>query len=118
MYAGAVVTTSLEPRVRLFGGYKYSKMKAELGLSEPQDFLGSSVEGFNTGFKDHYLFAGLETPTATRKLWNILFFYGLQTNDFGAKVSWYKKNFELGLNIYPEGTFVIHPVLNFHINFG
>jgi hypothetical protein len=117
-YAGAVMSSSLEPRVRMFWGYKYSQMNADLTLNKGIDFLGTKVTKFQSGFQDHFLFAGLEHPTDVNQWWNVQFFYGLTTNDFGAKVSWYHKNFELGLNIYPESVIVIHPVLNWHINFG
>jgi hypothetical protein len=117
-YAGAVMTSSLEPRMRLFWGYKYSQMDASLAVNKGVNVLGTNVKSFSTGYSDHYLFAGLEHPTDVNRWWDVLMFYGLTTNDFGAKISWYWKNFEFGLNIYPESVIVIHPVLNWHMNFG
>ena len=43
--------------------------------------------------------------------------YVVKTQTWSTKLSWYGKVFELGLNIYPEGVLVIHPVWNLHLNF-
>lgn len=117
-YIGAVMTSSLEPRLRMFWGYKQSKMKAELHLNKPVDLMGSKVSEFTSEYKDKFLFAGLEHPTSPKTFWIIEMSYGLKQKSLMAKVSWYRKYMELALNIYPEGVLVIHPSLNFHVNFG
>jgi len=116
-YIGAIVTSSLSPRVRLFWGYKYSKLKANLNLKKNIDILGTRVNSFESGFEDNYFLAGLEHPTGLNSLWSIQLNYGLKNKVIASKVSWYGKHFEWGLNIYPEGVLVIHPVVNYHINF-
>jgi len=118
-YMGAIVSSSVSPRVRTFWGYKHSVLKAKLDFKpgEEPDFLGTKVNSFDTGFKDDFLIAGIETPKGVSKLWSIQLNYGLKTQTFASKVSWYGKYFELGLNIYPEGVLVFHPVWNFHLNF-
>ena len=118
-YLGALVTSSVSPRVRTFWGYKHSQLNARLSFAaghEP-DLLGTKVNSFNTGFRDDFIIAGIETPKGVDKLWSIQLNYGLGTQTFCSKVSWYGKVFELGLNIYPEGVLVVHPVWNFHLNF-
>ena len=118
-YVGAIASSSVSPRVRTFWGYKHSVLDAKLNFTagnEP-DFLGTKVNSFNTGFRDDFLIAGIETPKGVGKLWSIQLNYGLKTQVFSSKVSWYGKYFELGLNIYPEGVLVFHPVWNFHLNF-
>ncbi len=112
-----MMTSSVEPRVRLFLGWKYSKMSAELGLNRDQDLIGTAVRSFKVGYNDHFLTAGIEHVYGTNKWWIAQLSYGLGENSIASKISWYRKNFELGLNVYPEGVFVIHPVLNWHINF-
>jgi len=118
-YVGAIASSSVSPRVRTFWGYKRSVLNAELNFTPGQepDFLGTKVKSFDTGFKDDFLIAGIETPKGVSKLWSIQLNYGLKTQVFSSKVSWYGKYFELGLNIYPEGVLVFHPVWNFHLNF-
>ena len=61
--------------------------------------------------------AGLEHPTGVNHWWSIQLNYGVGEKVISSKVSWYGKNFELGLNIYPEGVLVIHPVWNYHMYF-
>ncbi|MBI5745006.1 MAG: hypothetical protein HY952_10720 [Elusimicrobia bacterium] len=118
-YMGAIVSSSVSPRVRTFWGYKRSVLSAKLRFKpgEEPDFLGTKVSSFDTGFKDDFLIAGIETPKGVSKLWSMQLNYGLKTQVFSSKVSWYGKYFELGLNIFPEGVLVFHPVWNFHLNF-
>jgi len=118
-YMGAIVSSSVSPKVRTFWGYKHSGMKAKLEFKagEELDFMGTTVSSFDTGFKDDFLIAGIETPKGVSKLWSMQLNYGLKTQTFSSKVSWYGKFFELGFNIFPEGVLVIHPVWNFHLNF-
>ena len=118
-YVGAIVTSSVSPRVRTFWGYKHSQLNAKLDFKAGQEpeFLGTKINSFDTGFKDDFFIAGIETPKGVGKLWSIQLNYGLKTQTISSKVSWYGKFFELGLNIYPEGVLVVHPVWNFHLNF-
>ena len=118
-YVGAIMSTSVSPRVRTFWGYKRSQLDASLKFKpgEEPTLLGTTVHSFDTGFKDDFFIAGIETPRSVGKLWSIQLNYGLKTQTFSSKVSWYGKYFELGLNIYPEGVLVVHPVWNFHLNF-
>jgi hypothetical protein len=121
-YYGLLVTSSVSPRVRTFWGFKHSEMKVRADFLPDADnkypqLLGTDLKSFNTGFKDNFLIAGIETPKGVGKLWSMQLNYGLETQTISSKVSWYGKFFELGLNIYPEGVLVVHPVWNFHINF-
>ncbi|MBI4656818.1 MAG: hypothetical protein HY746_08765 [Elusimicrobia bacterium] len=116
-YYGFILSSSVSPRIRTFWGYKRSQLKAELKLNKAQDLMGVSVTSFDSGFKDDFLIAGLEHPKGINKFWSIQLNYGLSEKIITTKVCWYGKWFELGLNIYPEGVLVIHPVWNFHLNF-
>jgi len=118
-YVGAIASSSVSPRVRTFWGYKRSVLEAQLKFKAGQepDFLGTKVNSFDTGFKDDFFIAGIETPKGVSKLWSIQLNYGVKTQTISSKVSWYGKYFELGLNIFPEGVLVFHPVWNFHLNF-
>lgn len=118
-YLGLILTTSVTPKIRTFYGYKYSQLKAKLTFaagSEPE-LLGTKINSFDTGFKDSFLIFGIETLKTTNKFWSMQLNYGLKEKNITTKVSWYGKWFELGLNIYPEGVLVIHPIWNFHLNF-
>lgn len=116
-YLGLILSSSVSPRARVFWGYKRSQLKAALDLKKPVDIMGTQVSQFDSGFKDDFFMAGLEHPTGINKWWSIQLNYGVKEKVIASKVSWYGKHFELGLNIYPEGVLVIHPVWNYHWNF-
>lgn len=118
-YLGAIVSSSVSPKIRTFWGYKHSVLAARLGFKQGKepDFMGTKVNSFDSGFKDDFFIAGIESPRSVGKFWSMQLNYGLKTQTFSTKLSWYGKVFELGLNIYPEGVLVIHPVWNLHLNF-
>ena len=121
-YMGAIVSSSVSPKVRTFWGYKHSVLDATLDFKKDKNgklpqLLGTDLNSFDTGFTDDFLIAGIETPKSISKMWSMQLNYGIKTQTFSSKISWYGKYFELGLNIYPEGVLVIHPVWNFHVNF-
>ncbi len=121
-YLGAIVSSSVSPKIRTFWGYKHSMLRAKAVLKPDENgkwpqLMGTDIKSFDSGFKDDFLIAGIETPKGINKYWSMQLNYGLKTQTFSTKLSWYGKIFELGLNIYPEGVLVFHPVWNMHINF-
>ncbi|MGC9070324.1 MAG: hypothetical protein ACP5IO_03335 [Elusimicrobiales bacterium] len=118
-YYGLLLTSSVTPKIRIFYGYKHSKMNAKLNFAEGSqpELLGVKINDFNTGFEDDFIIVGIETLKKVNNFWSIQLNYGLKENLITTKVSWYGKWFEFGINIYPEGVFVLHPTWNFHLNF-
>jgi len=116
-YGAVVFTSSLEPRVRLFWSYKFSRMNMDIGLSKPEVILGNSVSAFKSELTEHTVAAGLEHTYGENKRWILEGGYGVRNSLLSAKVSWYRKYLELGLNIYPESVFIMQPQLNLHFNF-
>lgn len=116
-YFDLIMSSSVSPKIRTFYGYKYSQLKASLRLNKAIDLAGAQVTNFDSGFRDDFLIAGIEHITSINTFWSIQVNYGMKEQILATKVSWYKKYFEFGLNIYPEGILVIHPVVNFHLNF-
>lgn len=116
-FYGLTFTSSLEPRVRLYWNYKYSDLSIDINLNKTEDILGSRVSSFKGGLTEHTFSAGMEHTYGKDKRWVIEGGYGIKNNLLTAKVSWYRKYFEFGLNIYPESVFVMQPQINFHYNF-
>jgi hypothetical protein len=85
-YLAAVVSSSVEPRVRLFWGYKYSKLNIDLGLNKPEDIFGAQVQSFAGRLEEHTVSAGLEHTYALNKRWIIEGGYGLKNKILTAKV--------------------------------
>lgn len=118
-YVGAILSASVSPKIRTFWGYKRSALRAKFQFApgEELELMNTKIGNIDTGFKDDFLMAGIETPKGVRKFWSIQLNYGVATQTFATKVSWYGPHFELGLNFYPEGVLVFHPVWNFHVDF-
>ena len=123
-YYGLVLTSSLEPRVRLFWGYKYSSMDANVSLNRPFHLLGADIQNLSATFNDHFLFAGLEHPTTKGHYWTVAMSYGVNSKLLAGKVAWSGHFWDIGLNFYPEGIGLypfpgipIHPTIGMHLNF-
>ncbi len=116
-YAGLVLTSSLEPRVRLFWGYKMSRLNMDIGLNRPETILGNTISSFKSELTEHTVSAGMEHTYGQDKRWIIEGGYGVKNSLLTTKVSWYGKYLELGLNIYPESVFIMQPQVNLHFNF-
>ena len=104
-------------RRRLFWSYKVSMLNMDIGLNRAEKILGNSVSSFKTDLNEHTLSAGLEHTYGQDKRWILEGGYGVKNNLLTAKVSWYRKYIELGLNIYPESVFIMQPEFNIHFNF-
>lgn len=116
-YGGLILSSSLSPKIRTFWGLKISQLKTELNLNKTVDFIGVPVDSFKSGFRDTFFIAGIETPRTIDKNWSIQMNYGVNENILSVKTLWQGKYFDLGLNFFPEGVLVVHPVWNFHMNF-
>lgn len=116
-YLAAVVTSSLEPRVRLFWSYKMSKLDIDLRLNKPEEIFGTTVDSFAGRLEEHTFAAGLEHAYKNGGRWTIEGGYGMKNHLLTAKVAWSGRFMELGVNIYPESVFIMQPQINFHVNF-
>ncbi|HUT86140.1 MAG TPA: hypothetical protein VMW66_04825 [Elusimicrobiales bacterium] len=116
-YFGVITSYTVNPKTRLFGGLKHCQLNANLELNETKEILGAQVNSFNSGFADNLFTMGIEHLIKAESRLIASFSYGLEQKTVAAKVSRSGKYFEFGINIYPEGVFAIHPVLNFHIDF-
>jgi hypothetical protein len=117
-YMAAVISSSLEPRVRLFWSYKMSKLNMDIRLNKPWEvFAGTTIQNFSGTMEEHTFAAGLEHAYADGKRWYIEGGYGIKNHLLTAKVGRSGRFIDLGLNIYPESVFIMQPQLNFHVSF-
>jgi hypothetical protein len=116
-YVAAVVSSSLEPRVRLFWSLKASKLDVDVGLNKPTDVFGTQVQKFRGRLLEKTFAAGLEHTYAENKRWTIEGGYGMKNHLLSAKVAWSGRFLEMGFNIYPESVFIMQPQMNFHVYF-
>ena len=116
-YMAAVMSSSVEPRVRLFWGYKVSRLHVDMGLNKPSDVFGTQVQSFSGRLREDTFSAGIEHAYSDGKRWTMEGGYGLKNHLLSAKVAWSGTFLELGFNIYPESVFIMQPEVNFHVYF-
>ena len=97
--------------------FEFTQASVAAQFNRPETILGSSVSSFKSELTEHTVSAGIEHTYAPDKRWILEGGYGVTNNLISAKVSWYRKYIELGLNIYPESVFIMQPEFNIHINF-
>ncbi|MFA5779529.1 MAG: hypothetical protein WC947_05295 [Elusimicrobiota bacterium] len=119
--AGAVFTKSATDETKLFGGVKYSNvsMNIKLSSSSAVEFGEFRVDELNFKVSDVFVFTGL-THQKNINIPSILVVqmgYGFNNKKIVSRIMLSKKHLDLGLDIYPEGLFVIHPFVAYHWNF-
>ncbi|PKN00863.1 MAG: hypothetical protein CVU77_08195 [Elusimicrobia bacterium HGW-Elusimicrobia-1] len=109
-----ILTKRLSDKTRIFFGPKYSYVNLQLKFDEsPIDNLPGFKE-FNVAQSETFLFWGLEHQTGKDRFVTSHIAYGLQYRKLMARVATSSPHFEAGMNIYPEGMFVIHPFMAWH----
>jgi hypothetical protein len=116
-YYALTLSSSIEPKVRLFWGYKYSRLNIELQLSKEEEIMGQVADYFNNGLREHTVSAGIELATNVNKQWVLQWDYGIVNKVVSAKVMWQHKIYDFGINFYPEAVFFLQPQMNFHVFF-
>jgi hypothetical protein len=116
-YLGFTLASSVEPKVRLFWGYKYSSLDIELKLSKEEEIMGATADYFNNGLREHTVSAGIELATNVNKQWVLQWDYGIVNKVISARVMWQHKIYDFGFNFYPEAVFFLQPQMNFHVFF-
>jgi hypothetical protein len=116
-YIATTLATSVEPKVRLFWGYKYSSLTFDMHLSKPEDVMGQLVDSLKNGMREHTISAGIELATNVNKQWVLQWDYGIVNKVISARVMWQHKIYDFGFNFYPEAVFFLQPQMNFHVYF-
>jgi hypothetical protein len=121
-HAGFVVTESLHPRLRVFGGYEYTSIRANVSFgSGGLTSSGGSgtfsaldtLSSVNVGVSEHFLFTGAELFRTPTKRLNAEVGYGLVAKHLVLRMIWASPHFDTSLNFYPEGAWTLWPVMNF-----
>jgi hypothetical protein len=116
-YLATTLATSVEPKVRLFWGYKYSSLSFDIRLSQKEEIVGQLVDSFKNGMREHTISAGIELATNVNKQWVLQWDYGVVNKVISARVMWQHKIYDFGFNFYPEAVFFLQPQMNFHVYF-
>lgn len=116
-YLATTLATSVEPKVRLFWGYKYSSLSFDMKLSQQEEVMGQLVSSLKNGMREHTISAGIELATNVNKQWVLQWDYGIVNKVVSARVMWQHKIYDFGFNFYPEAVFFLQPQMNIHVYF-
>jgi len=114
---GIILTKKLSDKTRLFLGPKYSfvNLKAKFDPPIKLDDAGTvKFTEFNISQGETFLFWGLEHQVAKDRFVASQVAYGLKYNKLIARITASSPHVEVGMNIYPEGMFVVHPFMGWH----
>lgn len=118
---GTVISRSVTDETRLFGGVKYSNVSMNVVLSSSSIIeLGEfRVSELNFKVADTFLFMGIahqKDLNNPKRLVSQLG-YGFKYKKIVSRIMIQRRHLDYGMDIYPEGLFVIHPFVAYHWNF-
>lgn len=118
---GTVFTKSATDETKLYCGVKYSNvsMNVKLSSSSAIEFGEFRVSELNFKVADTFIFTGLVHQKDINKPSRLIvqMGYGFKYKKITSRIMVSKKHLDMGLDIYPEGLFVIHPFVAYHWNF-
>jgi hypothetical protein len=115
-YYGLVLSKTFENTI-LYFGIKYSEFLLKVKLPEPVEFYGSTLEEINFKAADTFLLTGIMLPVKDNKSIVAQMGYGLKYKKIVARLSAEYKHLQLGIDIFPEGLFVLHPYVSYRWQF-
>ncbi|MDD5688088.1 MAG: hypothetical protein PHE88_09695 [Elusimicrobia bacterium] len=118
---GLVFSKSATDETKLYGGVKYSSvgMDVKLSSSSAIEFGDFRVSELNFKVADIFVFTGLvhQKDINVPSLLAVQMGYGFKYKKIISRIMVSKTHLDLGMDIYPEGLFVIHPFIAYHWNF-
>jgi len=120
-HAGFVVAESLNPLLRVFGGYEYTQMRANVSFGSGLTSSGGSgtfsaldtLTSVTAAVTEHFLFAGAEVFRTPAKHLNAEVGYGVVGKRIVLRMIWASPHFDTSLNFFPEGAWTLWPSMNF-----
>ncbi|MBI5573230.1 MAG: hypothetical protein HY919_01585 [Elusimicrobia bacterium] len=118
---GAVFTKSVTDETKLYGGVKYSNVSMNVKFSSASaiEFGEFRVSELNFKVADTFIFTGLVHQKDINKPSRLIvqMGYGFKYRKITSRIMVSKKHLDMGLDIYPEGLFVIHPFVAYRWHF-
>lgn len=113
---GAVVSRGMNEKTRIFGGLKYStvNMSVKFSSSSAIEFGDFRVDELNFKVADTFFYSGITQKTGEKSCVLAQLGYGFKYKKIVSRLMISHKHLELGMDIFPEGLFVIHPFMAWH----
>lgn len=119
--AGLVFSKTVSEGTQFFWGGKYSNISMDVKLSSSSqvEFGQFQLSKISFDVRDTFLFAGLthqkDPANPTRLVAQMG--YGLEYKKIVARVMISHAHYQWGIDVFPEGLFVVHPFAGWHWNF-
>lgn len=114
---GAVISkASDDKKTKIFGGFKLStvQMKVQLSSSSVINFGDFHLDHIDFKVSDNFIFTGLYHQTSENTYVVAQAGYGFTYKKIISRIMAGHKHLEVGMDIFPEGLFVIQPFLAWH----
>ena len=114
---GIIISKQVEENTRLFGGVKYSSIQMDVAFSSPIASGDFSVSEIKFDMADTFYYSGIAQKTGKDRYIVGQLAYGPKYKKITSRLMVSDKHFEYGMDIFPEGVFVIQPYCGWHWNF-
>lgn len=111
---GIVASKHTDDNTRIFGGVRYAAIDMNVTFSTPIVAGAFEMSSLNFQVADTVVFSGISHRTAPERYVIAQIGYGLKYRKIISRIMVSRKHYEYGLNIYPEGLFVVHPFIAWH----
>jgi hypothetical protein len=111
---GITAAKSINEKTRLYGGIKYSTVNMYVKFSTPVTSGEFSMSSLDFKMSDTFVFTGISHQPNPDKIVVAQLGYGFKYNKIISRLMVSHKHLDIGINIYPEGLFVIHPFIAWH----
>jgi hypothetical protein len=111
---GAVVSKAVDAKTRLFGGVKFSNVNMEVNFSSPVAAGDFEMSSLDFKISDTFFMTGITHQSSPETLVVAQMGYGFKYKKFFSRIMSSHRHVEFGMDIYPEGLFVIHPFIAWH----
>lgn len=111
---GAVLSKSVNDKDRIFGGIKYSSVNMDIAFSSPVVLGAFEMSNINFKVSDTFFFTGIMHQSTPQNYFVAQIGYGFSYKKIISRIMLCYRHLELGMDIYPEGLFVIHPFMAWH----
>ena len=116
---GVVCKKSATDETRIFCGVKYSNVGVNVKLSSGSliEYGGFMVDKLDFHVSDVFIFTGLTHQKNINKpsILVVQMGYGFKYRKITSRIMLSKKHLDFGLDVFPEGLFVIHPIRHYRL---
>jgi hypothetical protein len=112
--AGFTLSKKMEGNTKLYGGLKQSAVTMQVVFSSPIAAGDFNMKELSFSMADTFFFTGISQHISGDRYISGQLAYGFKYKKIVSRVMVSNKNWEYGMDIFPEGLFVFHPFFGWH----